>query len=245
MDLTIKDVAKLFNISEAAIHRLLLQNKIPSYCINGEHRFGLIEIENWMLQFDLKQLQGSVSCDEQIYPLTDQKQQVQIENPVSGGMVQFCLYRALHQGNVLFNIKGNKKEDVISAVTKIVAPKLNADAEVLAELLIDREDLSPTALGNGLAVPHTREASAKGPLDMIFIVYPEVPLEYGALDGKPVHTLFFLFAGNDKAHLQLLAKLAHLSSHKEAFELLLKRCDKTTLLEFVRNWEGQIRPKVL
>ena len=75
MDLTIKDVAKLFNISEAAIHRLLLHNKIPSYCINGEHRFGLIEIENWMLQFDLKQLQETASYDQQIYPLTDKKKQ--------------------------------------------------------------------------------------------------------------------------------------------------------------------------
>ncbi|HEV3269587.1 MAG TPA: PTS sugar transporter subunit IIA [Candidatus Rhabdochlamydia sp.] len=238
MDLTIKDVAKLFNISEAAIHRLLLHNKIPSYCINGEHRFGLIEIENWMLQFDLKQLQETASCDQQIYPLTNQ---VQIESPVSGGMVQFCLYRALHQGDVLSNIRGNKKEDIISAVTKIVAPKLNVDAEILAELLIDREDLSPTALGNGLAVPHTRESLAKGSSDMVFIVYPKTPLEYGALDSKPVHTLFFLFAGSDKAHLQLLAKLAHLSSHKEAFQLLLDRSDKATLLDFVRNWEGQIR----
>ena len=167
MDLTIKDVAKLFNISEAAIHKLLLHNKIPSYCINGEHRFGLIEIENWMLKFDLKQLQETASCDQQIYPLANQKQQMQIENPISGGMVQFCLYRALHQGDVLANIKGNKKEEIISSVTKIVAPKLNVDAEVLAELLIDREDLSPTALGNGLAVPHTREAMAKGSFDMV------------------------------------------------------------------------------
>ncbi|MGL5263152.1 MAG: PTS sugar transporter subunit IIA [Candidatus Rhabdochlamydia sp.] len=241
MDLTIKDVAKLFNISESAIHRLLLHNKIPSYCINGEHRFGLIEIENWMLQFDLKQLQEETSRDEQIYPLTDQKQQTQPENAASGGMVQFCLYRALHQGDVLTNVKGKKKEEVIAAVTKIVASKLNVDAEVLAELLIDREELSPTALGNGLAIPHTREALAKGPFDMVFIVYPELPLEYGALDSNPVHTLFFLFAGSDKAHLQLLAKLAHLSSQKDAFQLLLNRSDKATLLDFVRNWEGQIR----
>lgn len=237
MDLTITDVAKLFNISEAAIHRLLLHNKIPSYCINGEHRFGLIEIENWMLQFDLKQLQEH----QQIYPPTEQKQQVQIESPVSGGKVQFCLYRALHQGDVLANIKGTKKEEIISTVTKIVAPKLNVDANILTELLIDREDLSPTALGNGFAVPHTREALAKGSFDMVFIVYPEIPLEYGALDSKPVHTLFFLFAGSDKAHLQLLAKLAHLSSRKEACQLLLDRSGKTTLLDFVRNWEGQIR----
>ena len=60
------------------------------------------------------------------------------------------------------------------------------------------------------------------------------------LDSKPVHTLFFLFAGSDSTS-STSSKIAHLSSHKEAYQLLLNRSDKATLLDFVRNWEGQIR----
>ena len=102
----------------------------------------------------------------------------------------------------------------------------------------------PTALNNGIAVPHTRDSLRKGPFDMVFVVHPKDPLEYGALDGKPVHTLFFLFAGNDKGHLQLLAKLAHLGSNSEALDFLNTKPSKKQLLDFIRGWEGQVRAVV-
>ena len=133
------------------------------------------------------------------------------------------------------------KKILVRGTTKAIAQKLGVDAEVLSELLLDREEMMPTALNNGIAVPHTRDFLRKGPLDMVFVVYPQTPIEYGALDGKPVHALFFLFAGNDKGHLQLLAKLAHLGSSADALEFLKSKPDKKTLLDFIRHWEGQIR----
>ena len=110
--------------------------------------------------------------------------------------------------------------------------------EILSELLLDRERLMPTAINNGIGVPHTRDFLRNGSQDRVFVVYPDTPLEYGALDGKPVHTLFFLFAGSDKGHLHLLAKLAHLSDQPNALEFLRSKPDKKNLLEFIRNWEG-------
>jgi PTS system nitrogen regulatory IIA component len=80
---------------------------------------------------------------------------------------------------------------------------------------------------------------------MVFVVYPKEPIEYGALDGNPVYALFFLFASNDKGHLQLLAKLAHLASNQKALELLRKKPAKKELLDFIRSWEGQVPQKVL
>jgi PTS system nitrogen regulatory IIA component len=76
---------------------------------------------------------------------------------------------------------------------------------------------------------------------MVFVVYPKEPMEYGALDGHLVHTLFFLFASNDKGHLQLLSKLAHLGSNPKALEFLQTKPDKKELLEFIRAWEGNLR----
>lgn len=239
MDLTIKDVAELLNVSETTIRRWLTAGKIPAYRINHQYRFSHIEIENWMMSCKVKQEGGpSFFNEKQIYPLSEEGQ----ESSLRGGLQHFCLYRALHQGDVFINIYGNTKEELIRGTTKAIAPKLNVDAEVLSELLIDREKLMPTSLNNGIAVPHTRDFLRKGPLDMVFVVYPKDPIEYGALDGKPVHALFFLFAGNDKGHLQLLAKLAHLGSNNKSLEFLRTKPNKKALLDFIRNWEGQVRP---
>jgi PTS system nitrogen regulatory IIA component len=110
-------------------------------------------------------------------------------------------------------------------------------------MLLDREKLMPTALNHGIAVPHTRDSLHQGPFDLIFIYFPREPIEYGALDGHPVHTLFFLFACSDKTHLHLLSKLAHLSSNAASLEFLHSHPDKKQLLEYIKKWESQLTDK--
>ena len=238
MDLKIKDVAELLSVSETTVRRWLTDGKIPAYRINQQYRFSRIEIENWMMGCKLKPQEEGVSPfnEIQIYPPIQEP-----ETASRGGMQHFCLYRAIHQGDVFLNIPGTTKEALIRGTTKAIAQPLGVDAEVLSELLIDREKMMPTALNHGIAVPHTRDFFRKGPLDMVFVVYPNDPIEYGALDGKPVHVLFFLFASNDKGHLQLLSKLAHLGNTPKALEFLRSKPDKKQLLDFIRSWEGQIR----
>lgn len=241
MDLKIKDVAELLSLSETTIRRWLSEGKIPAYRINHQYRFSRIEIENWMMRCKLKSPGQAASAlhEAQIYPSVEEQNSHEASS--RGGMHHFCLYRAVNQGDVLATIPGTTKEEIIRGTTRLIAPKLNVDADVLAELLIDREKLMPTALNNGMAVPHTRDFLRKGPLDMVFVVYPAEPIEYGALDGLAVYTLFFLFASNDKGHLQLLAKLAHLGNNSRALEFLRTRPDKKELLDYLRSWEAQVR----
>ncbi len=239
MDLKIKDVAELLNVSETTIRRWLADGKIPAYRMSHQYRFSRIEIENWMMSCRLKQSDADFPfAQDQIYPLPEKDQE-----PVSqrGGMQQFSLYRAIHKGAVLTQVAGQTKEEIIRGTMKLVAPRLGLDPDVLSELLLDREKLMPTALNHGIAVPHTRDFLLQGPVDMIVVVFPFEPIEYGALDGKPVHTLFFLFSTADKRHLHLLAKLAHLSSNPEALQLLQTRPSRKKLLEYIREWESKLR----
>jgi PTS system nitrogen regulatory IIA component len=218
MDLDIKDLAELLSVSEDTVQEWLEEGKIPFYLLNEEHRFSRVEIENWILH-----------CQN-------------LESPAvsSRGTQHFCLYRALHQGDVLTDIEGSTKEELIRSAAEIIAPKLNLDKEVLSELLLDREKMMPTGLNHGLAVPHVRDFLRKGPFDRVFVVYPKMPLIYGSLDGEPVHTLFFLFASHDRGHLQLLAKLSHLGLQPQALALLKQKPLKKELLDFVRQWENAI-----
>jgi PTS system nitrogen regulatory IIA component len=238
MDLKIKDVAELLKVSETTIRRWLADGKIPAYRINHQYRFDSSELGDWMMGCKIKAegAETPLFNETQIYPKPTESP----ETTARGGMQHFCLYRAIHQGDILSSISGSTKEEVIRATTVAIAPKLGVDAEVLSELLIDREELMPTALNNGIAAPHTRDFLRKGPYDMVFVVYPTDPIHYGALDGNPVYALFFLFAGSDKGHLQLLAKLAHLGTNPKALTFLQKKPNKKELLDYVRNWESQI-----
>ncbi|NGX45341.1 MAG: Nitrogen regulatory protein [Chlamydiae bacterium] len=234
MDLKLKDVAELLNVSETTVRRWLSDGKIPAYRLNHQYRFSRIEIENWMMECKLQQQTEDktlfVPREKQIYP-SEKKETAR------SGMNQFSLYRAIHRGGVYSEIEGADKETVIRGTMEVIAPKFQSDADVLSELLLDREKLQPTALNGGIAVPHSRECLQRIPFDLVAVVFPKEPIGYGAMDGNPVHSLFFLFASGDKIHLQLLAKIAHFSSDPEAVEFLSKRPGKTAFLEFVRNWE--------
>lgn len=240
MDLKIKDVAELLNVSETTIRRWLSDGKIPAYRLNHQYRFSRIEIENWMMSCKVDHEKHlSFSQPEQIYPLPEDKKEPSISR---SGTQQFGLYRAVNKGEVYMDIPGDTKEEVIKNTIEKVAKKFNFDAEVVSELFLDREKLMPTSLNNGIAVPHSRDFILRGHAsDIVVVVFPKKAINYGALDGKPVHSMFFLFSSDDKKHLHLLAKIAHLSNNSESLALLEEKPSKESFLEFLKDWEVKLR----
>ncbi len=239
MDLKIKDVAELLNVSETTIRRWLAEGKIPAYRIHHQYRFSRMEIEDWVMSCRLnKDNQGQfLPVEEQIYP---QKEQEELPQEVVGQQ-QFSLFRAIHRGDVFTSSKLESKSSLISETVSRIAPNLGLDQSVLTELLLDRESLMSTALNNGIAVPHTREFLIKRPFDVVVLVYPETPVDWGALDEQKVHSLFFLFACNDKRHLHLLAKIAHFSSDRANLEFLQTKPGKEELLSYIKEWEASFK----
>ncbi len=66
--------------------------------------------------------------------------------------------------------------------------------DVLAEVL-KRERLGSTAIGRGVALPHTRSENLK----RVVVGFAQCPggVEFNALDGEPVHQVFLVLAGED------------------------------------------------
>ena len=216
-----EDVAKLLTVSVKTIDKLIETEQIPVYVLGGEYRFNRMEIENWILKV--------LSEERNILPFGE-------ENETCSPWQQFGLYRAIHMGGVLSNVGGSTKEEIIGLSMNMVHEKVSFDSEVVKEMLIDRERLMPTSLGNGIAVPHTREFLLHGLFDVVVVVYLTNPVDWGSLDGRSVHTLFFMFACDDKRHLNLLAKIAHLSSSRDAISFLQTRPGKAELLEYTKCW---------
>lgn len=228
MDMRIKDVAELLNVSESTVRRWLADGKIPAYRINQQYRFNRDEVENWLMRKQDIVLADASSGKNAIS-----------ESLLPAGNKVFSLYRAINKGGVLSDVPGSSKEEVIRSGVNSIALHLHLDKEVLTELLLDRERLQPTSLNNGIGIPHTRDFLLSDHHDVVTVAFPKTPLEYNALDGQPVHTLFFLFACEDKRHLNLLAKIAHLSSYPPAVEFLRKKPSKEALLHFIKEWEGE------
>lgn len=222
MDLTLNEVAELLNVKLTTLNRWIDEGNIPSYQFGGETRFNRREIENWLMQ---------------------RHSDVEMELPEEGakGTFHFSLFRAIHKGGVLTNVPGTTKEEVIRSSVKTIAKELDLDADVLTELLLDRESLQSTGLGHGIGIPHTRDFLLSTHFDAVTVVFPEKPLEYGSLDGVPVHALFFLFACDDKRHLNLLSKIALFCNDPAMRDFLKTKPSRNQLLEKLRSWEGKMQ----
>lgn len=236
MDLKLKDVADLLNVSETTVRRWLLDGKIPAYRINHQYRFNRTEIEDWVLT-------QKIGKDNQNLELESERPEEPEESSPVLGSKHFSLYRALNKGSVIYNVPGKTKEEVLRASMKVIAKGLELDSDVLTNLLLEREALHPTALNNGLAIPHARDFLLSAHYDVVTLVFPQHPIEYGALDEKPVDTLFFLFACDDKRHLHLLSKVAHFCSNPDTRKFLRTKPTKEAFLEYVKNWESDIGNK--
>lgn len=234
MDLKIKDVAELLNISETTVRRWLVDGKIPAYRLNRQYRFSRSEIEDWLIQRRL----DSACADEKRESSEEHEHE---ELPIKQlNNLQFSLYRAVYRGEVLSDVAGVSKEEIIHHTMEHMATRFDLDAAVLTDLFLDRERMMPTTLGHGIGVPHTRDFLINTHYDVIEVVYPKRAIDYGALDGEPVHTLFFLFACEDRRHLNLLAKLAHLSANEKTRAFFRTKPTKERLLEFVKHWESSL-----
>ena len=232
MDLTEGDVAKLLHISSDAVEQLANNGKIPFYKLADKYRFSRLEIEEWMIAGN-SPIKGEDL--HQIYPMDSDKD-------LKMGSQQYSLFRAIHKGDVLTDIVAETKEQIIKETLHKVSVSYGFDADMVTDLFLDRERLMPTALGSGIAVPHSRDFVLNhAGSDAVVVVCLKNPVDYGALDQVFVHTLFFLFSSSDKKHLQLLAKIAHLSSSAKALDLFKAQPSKNQLLDFVKAWESTLR----
>jgi PTS system nitrogen regulatory IIA component len=98
--------------------------------------------------------------------------------------------------------------------------------------LLARENLGSTGLGNGIAIPHVRNPIvlhiAKPTISLCFL---EHPINFGAIDGEPVDTLFTLVSPTVRMHLHLLSRLGFVLQNPTFKAALKQRLRHDQILE--------------
>ena len=119
------------------------------------------------------------------------------------------IVRRLGGGGIFYRLAGKDKPAVLRSVVEMLRLPDKVDREFLLQVLLAREALESTAIGDGIAIPHVRNPIVLHvPQPMVTLCFLEAPVDFGALDGQPVQTLFTLISPTVKAHLHLLSRLA-------------------------------------
>lgn len=189
MKLRVKDAAGLLQVSEKTIYRWIAQEKLPVHQVNGQYRFNRAELLEW-----------ATSKSIQISPKM-------MEEPEDTFIPS--LEEALRSGGIYYRVEGRDKESVLRSVVNILSLPDGVDREFLFQVLLARESLGSTAVGEGIAIPHVRNPiTLHVTKPLMALCFLETPIDFQAIDGRPVHTLFTIVSPTIKAHLNLLSKLS-------------------------------------
>ena len=123
---------------------------------------------------------------------------------------------------VIANLAGQSGQAVLAELCRPLAAAHKVDAQRLVETLLDREKLGSTGIGEGVAIPHGKVPGLPGLLATFGRSVPGV--EFRAIDGRPTHLFFALFAPENSAgaHLKALARISRIFKNPAFRETLLK-----------------------
>ena len=190
MQLKIREVATLLGVSDKTVYRWIKAGTIPAYRVNDQYRVNRMELLEWVTA-------QKMPVSEEIF-----NEPAESEDTVS-------LARALDTGGVFYRVEGTDKPSVLRAIVETMRLPEGVDREFLFRVLLSRENVCSTAIGEGVAIPHPRNPIVLHVTrPSITLCFLETPVEFGAMDGRPVQALFTLVSPTVRHHLQLLSRLS-------------------------------------
>jgi len=206
MQLTVREAASYLNVDDATVRRWIRTRGLPAHHVSERLHLNAIEVWQWATEQGLPVSRR----------LLDHARRA--PDPVPR------LAELLATGGVHHDVGGNDKATVLREVVSRLPLPADVDREFLVTVLEAREAMGSTGVGDGIAIPHVRNPillRVDAPLVALCLL--RHPVEFGAIDGKPVHALFTVISPSVPAHLRILAQLGFALRDAELRRLLTAR----------------------
>lgn len=191
MQLSVRDAARLLQVSEKTVYRWARREEIPFTRVNDQYRFNRVELLEWATA-------NRVPVSPDIF-----------SEPDDQGLALPTLSQALEGGGIHYRVSGTDVASVLRAVVQVMRVPEEVDREYLYQVLLARESLGSTGVGDGIAIPHVRNPIVLHvPKATVTLCFLENEVDFKALDRLPVTTLFTVVSPTVRAHLHLLSRLA-------------------------------------
>lgn len=214
MQLSIRDTSRHLGVDETTVRRWIAQRSLPVHHAHEQLYVNAVELWEWAIENGvpvsrrlLDQARGS---PDSVPPLHD----------------------LLRDGGIFHDIPGTTKRDVLREFVQRLPLPLDFDRAFLLSVLEAREAMGSTGIGNGIAIPHVRN-----PI-VLRVEQPFVTLgllrnaiDFGAIDGQPVHALFMVVSPTVPAHLAILARLGFALRDDELRSRLRERAPAGDILD--------------
>jgi len=222
VQITVREAAGYLGVAEATVRQWIRHRALPAHHANERLYLNALEVWEWALEHGVH---ASRSLLEQARRRSD-------DVPP--------LAELLRAGGVHHDVPGSDRTAVLRAIVERLPLPDEADREFLFTVLESREAMGSTAVGDGIAIPHVRNPIVlHTDVPFVTLCLLRDPVDFGAMDGRPVHALFTVVSPSVPTHLRVLAQLGFVLRDPELRELLRRRAPQEALLARIEALAGR------
>jgi PTS system nitrogen regulatory IIA component len=212
MQLELRDAARFLGVDESTVQRWVRRGELRARPVHDHLRFDRVDLLEFAstrgIRIDPAMMAETGEADQAMPRLAD----------------------AVAAGGVHQAVPGGDKAAVLREVVDRLPLPADLDRGFLHQMLMAREQLGSTGLGHGVAIPHPRNPIVlRVAAPAVSVCYLAAPIDFDALDGQPVHTLFTVVSPSVRVHLHLLAVLAAALQDAEVQQLVQEQADEARL----------------
>lgn len=132
-------------------------------------------------------------------------------------------------------VQCTSKKRALEIISEIAAQHSGLDSTQLFECMLSREKVGTTGIGNGIAIPHGRIFDSEQAIAIL--IQCEEPVDFDAIDNRPVDILFALLVPDDqcKTHLTTLSLMAEKLNDKATLKSLRNAQSDQELYDIMVN----------
>ncbi len=221
MQLTLRQVASYLDVPDSTVRHWITSRDLPAHRVNERLYCNAIELWEWAVEHGVPVSKS----------LLEQAQRAPDAVPPLSTLIA--------EGGVHRDVPGATKAEVLRQVVARLPLPADVDREFLISVLEAREAMGSTGIGDGIAIPHVRNPIllhvARSFVAACLLTHP---VEFDAVDGKPVHALFLVVSPTVPAHLRILAQLGYTLRDPELRRLLSTAAPTAAILERIAAIEA-------
>lgn len=224
--MTVRQLAAYLNVNERTVLKLVSRGELPGVKIGDQWRFRKAMLDTWL--------------DDQMLGVTPRSVDIPIGAPAARMMLN--LASCFQPGNIVSDLQANTKNEVIEELANL-ANQLNLvrDKTWFVGALIERENIMPSATGNGLAFLHTLNRHPEQVVKPFMVFGRSLRgVDFDALDGNPTHLFFVLGLKYHELYLPWLAKLPQMCSRPQTLHTLMSASSADSIFEALSDAERDL-----
>lgn len=213
MQLTLREAARYLDVKESTVRKWVAERSLPVHHADERVYLNAVELWEWAVENGVpvsrRLLDHAKRAPDPVPPMDE----------------------LLTAGGIHHDIDAPDKMGVLYELVARLPLPPDQNRETLLSVLEAREAMGSTGIGDGIAIPHVRNPIVlRVPEPFVTLGLLRHPVDFDAIDGKPVHAIFMVVSPTVPVHLRILGELGFLLRDATLRDLMRERAPADEIL---------------